>query len=156
MTPPIGPWLDRCQTVRHTSSIAQPCLRGNRLRLLDEALRTECSCPRSKNLSPIAALNIRREAMRRAWCQLRGNPRPQPATNLSQQATITGADLDHRRRTPEYSKLGTERMDWCNFLQVQKYFCGTAIKTAIRVRKRKPPFWAVCKVLILLMLWWTR
>jgi hypothetical protein len=60
--------------------------------------------------------------MRRAWCQLRGNPKPQPATNLSQQATITGADLDHRRRTSEYSKLGTERMDWCNFLQVQKYF----------------------------------
>jgi hypothetical protein len=47
-------------------------------------------------------------------------------------------------------------MDWRNFLQVQKYFCGTAIKTAIRVRKRKPPFGAVCKVLILLMLWWTR
>jgi len=71
---------------------------------LDEALRTECSCTRSKNLSPIAALNIRREAMWRALCQLRGNPKPQPAINLSEETTITGADLDQRRRISEYSK----------------------------------------------------
>jgi hypothetical protein len=31
-------------------------------------------------------------------------------------------------------------MDWRNFLQVQKYFCGTAIKTAIRARKKKTAF----------------
>jgi len=79
------------------------CLESKHVRLV-EALRTECSCTRSKNLSPIAALNIRREAMRRALCQLRGNPKPQPATSLSQQATITGPDLDHRRRTSESSK----------------------------------------------------
>jgi hypothetical protein len=37
-----------------------------------------------------------------------------------------------------------------------KIFFRTAIRTAIRAQKRKPPFGAVCKVLILLMLWWTR